>query len=1007
MRYLLKRNHFLVEKTLNPNNINLQKDFKTSALINETFENDITWGASLIGRLVNSTIRVLGIYVKTVRVNFLIPRLKQALDDLIAVSRLDETQQGQLQKITSQFLLEEIIKVVNSSDSVEKKVATLLGADNNTNPGLVRSTITMIEKIENFDEKDEVIKKLEAFLEALRAMKEEIGDLPEDDVDEDEDNEDEDKDEDKNKKDETTEGGKSPATIVRMNLFVMFRSIRIVFDTLKLKKVSLEGENKKPITPEVGKEYTYTDKSGKKVQVKVIDIKNQRQPGKDGEFLTKDDVVDPKKKIVPKILVAQKNNKGVYGAGSIINIIDPKTLSESLVNEELVGTGRGRGEAADSAIKPGDPKKVIPGDPKSLKEYEKGENRASAAFKKVRGTFESNEELLKEGLSAMTQIQNDVKSDENVKGYLISIMKEVIANESTVGKPMTFKELTFDKIMDSYSIKEAVSVLKTKYAPIVKSISVVARVLLAFKEDKGLLGALGELKKPILDFIEAYDIAKENVAKIGEKKEEPKEDKAKESEKKGGQDKPQAQRESFRLFEADTPTDDDEMGNVDPPEDDEETGDDEAGGNDRVKDAWREQFTEEEEGKYKVDQKEAKSLQDAADEDSTVVLDIKNAQIYDRILEVVKIFGKAYKMYAVDYIPSGRPEGRISLKTFREYEFIGKDDSSIPEWSANENPGYGPWAARRTYEQWQDGVMNILQDTKYRKIFANSKFKNVGPNQEEGSGLTLFTFVNDMLNEGGAYSTFRQRRHALLNKYFGEGQGIEDKAGDADPDEIPKIAKEDLGKAGELSFLLSGTYGKRGFSYKDFKGGEKVNYLSTFFKVDVKSNSLKGNKSLIIFINAQPKASDVGNKYVLLVKFHINEPNKIKQSLITSYLSEELTGDDAKTLEESISKGNVPNEIVYVGTIEFKKEDDRIFEIGKSFKIKFVKSESINSDNPVEIDVQVSKVSILGSTDAKTRKAVAAKRGAKYDRPSGDKVVGITSKFKNDRIKNNFGLVKK
>jgi hypothetical protein len=996
MRYLLKRNDFLIERTINKNQLDLKKDFKSSSLINETFENDLSWGGSLIGRLINSTLRVLKIYTKTVRVNFIIPQFKKALDDLLTVCRTNEEQRAQLNNLTGQFLLEEIIKVVNSDDSVEQKVAQLLGADNDANPGLVRATIMKIEKIEGFTDKDEVITKLEAFLEALRKLKEELGDLPETDEDDEEGDDEEGEGEEGGEGDKEDEiSGKSLSSIVRLNLFIMFRSIRIVFDTLKLKKVSLEGENKKTIIPKVGKEYTYTDKSGRKLQVKVIDIKNQRQPGKDGEFLTGDDIVDPKKKISPKVLIAQKNKKGVYGSGSIITVVEPGVLSESLVNEEFVGTGRGRGEGADSAIKPGDPKKVIPGDPKSLKEYEKGENRASSAFKKVRGTFESNEQLLKEGLSAMTQIQNDVKSDENVKGYLISIMKEVIANESTVGKPMTFKELTFDKIMDSYSIKEAVSVLKTKYAPIVKSISVVARVFLAFKEDKGLLGALGELKKPILDFIEAYDLAKENLTKIGEKKVE--------KEKKEGEEgkEKKSQNESFRLFEA---ADDEEDENT--PDEEDEFDDDlgegtegEGGGDDKVKSAWREQFTEEEEKKYKVNDKDAKELQNAVNGDTAATIDVTDAEQYDRILEIVKIFGKAYKMYAVDDIPSGRPEGRISQKTFREYEYIGKENSTRPEWKEDSSPGYGPWAARVTYEKWQDGVMDILQDTKYRKILANSTFKNAGPNQEEGSGLTLFTFINDMLNEGGDYGTFRQRRHALLNKYFvGNAGKIEEEGGDANPNESPRIPNRELGTPGEVNFLQT----KRSFKVSDFKKG-KNSYLSTFFKVKGKGAE---KKNYIIFVNGHPLPSDVGGKNVIAIKLQISDASKVKESLITSYLSDKLTGDDALKLGKDIT--NNPNEPIYAGVIEFEKNDSTIFEKGKKMTIKFIKSDLFTTQDPTVREITVLDVGLLQYVDQKTKKMVPLiKTGAPKSRLPNDRVAKLIDQLKQDKIKKKFGLVKK
>jgi hypothetical protein len=513
---------------------------------------------------------------------------------------------------------------------------------------------------------------------------------------------------------------------------------------------------------------------------------------------------------------------------------------------------------------------------------------------------------------------------------------------------------------------------------------VVARVFLAFKEDKGLLGALGELKKPILDFIEAYDLAKENLTKVGEKKVE--------KEKKEGEEKKEKKdkNESFRLFEADEPDDDDDDDPQGQSQDDTEDGDDD------VKTAWREQFTEEEEKKYKIDEKGARELQNAVSGEKAATIDVSDPAQYDRILEITKIFGRAYKMYAVDDIPSGRPEARISQKTFREYEFIGKGER--PKWTEDAGPDYGPWAVRATYEKWQDGVMDILQDTKYRKILANSKFKNAGPNQEEGSGLTLFTFINDMLNEGGDYENFRQRRRALLNKYFGgDSGGIEEKSGDGEPDQNPTIPNGELGTPGEVNFLQT----KRSFKVADFKG--KKSYLSTFFKVKGKGVEIK---NYIIFVNGYPKPSDVGGKNVIAIKLQISDASRVKESLITSYLSDKLTGDDALKLGKDIT--NNPNEPIYAGVIEFEKNDSTIFEKGKKMTIKFIKSDAFNTADPIVREITVMDVNLLQYVDQKTKKMVPLIRtGAPEKRLPTDKVSELTTKLKNDKIKKKFGLVKK
>ena len=944
MRYLLKRNEFLLEKNIKVENIDIKRDFKSSALIRETFENDLSWGGSLIGRLINSTLRVLKIYVKTARITFVIPQLRRALDDLLTVCRTNEEQRAQLDNLTSQFLLDEIINVVNSSDSVEQKVAQLLGADNDTNPGLVRSTIIRIEKIEGFEDKDEVITKLEAFLEALRRIKEELGDLPET---EDEDGEDGDGEDGEGQGESESGEGKSLSTQFQFSTITLFKALIAINLVFKNKRVSLEGDKSAPVLSK-SKKVLYTDPKGRQMKAVVLSVDHPiTNPGTDKIFLTDDDVIDSTKSIKPKVLIAIRNPKtGKIDMTAKRVLVDATTLkNESVIFENAA-------------------------------EIKENEIHAKAAWKKIQKEYVASnlasQVPLMEKLMEMRQ-----QSDKSVSGIMKALMKQVFENEKTEGKIISFQDL----------IKENVNILQTDFKTLPKTISLMARVIMSFKEDMGLLQSMGEAQKPLKSFIESYTKLKEILPKLSEEKPKEKPVKKKEEPKKN---------ESFRLFEADEPEDEDPQGqSQDDPQDEPEGGDDD------VKTAWREQFTEEEEKKYKIDEKGARELQNAVSGEKAATIDVSDPAQYDRILEITKIFGRAYKMYAVDVIPSGRPEGRISQKTFREYEYIGKEDSSRPDWKEDETPGYGPWAVRATYEKWQDGVMDILQDTKYRKILANSKFKNAGPNQEEGSGLTLFTFINDMLNEGGEYGTFRQRRHVLLNKYFGaDSGGIEQNSGPAETNDNPTISPDDMGTPGEVSFVIPS---KNSLTIADFRKDAKISYSKTFFKVKVKGTEIR---SYIIFINGIPKPSDVGGKTVLAIKMHRNDPSKIKQSLITSYMDDYFTGEDALKLDKNIT--NNPNELVYVGIIEFEKADSKIFQKNGKMKIKYLKSELLNSADPTTEEFTVLDVGILGYSDKKKKTNVPLiRKGAPKSRPTNDKVSDLIEKLKNDKIKKKFGLVKK
>ena len=142
---------------------------------------------------------------------------------------------------------------------------------------------------------------------------------------------------------------------------------------------------------------------------------------------------------------------------------------------------------------------------------------------------------------------------------------------------------------------------------------------------------------------------------------------------------------------------------------------------------------------------------------------------YDRILRILDIFKQAYRLYAKDVIPSGRPDGRISQSVFREYEYIGTS-TNVPEWKENANPGYGPWADKLVFNKWEDEVMKILQDPKLRKVLANTKFASQAEKdtdteqkQKPGSGITLFTFIEELINGKGDFKDIRSK---MMRKYF-------------------------------------------------------------------------------------------------------------------------------------------------------------------------------------------------------------------------------------------------
>jgi hypothetical protein len=196
-----------------------------------------------------------------------------------------------------------------------------------------------------------------------------------------------------------------------------------------------------------------------------------------------------------------------------------------------------------------------------------------------------------------------------------------------------------------------------------------------------------------------------------------------------------------------------------------------------------------------VSQQEIDKLEDMINgETSGQNLTFNPKKTPDPIINIVRIFKRAHDLYYTDLIPSGRTVGKVSNKTFREYEKLGTGQTSQSDASS---PGYGPWAVKSIRNKWVDGVTKILEDQEYRKIFANTKFIVAGSedtfndsvnynkynkileSETEDKGKTksqgqiLFDFITDMLKKETA-ADFDKQKDILLKKYFGSSVEVKE-----------------------------------------------------------------------------------------------------------------------------------------------------------------------------------------------------------------------------------------
>ena len=182
---------------------------------------------------------------------------------------------------------------------------------------------------------------------------------------------------------------------------------------------------------------------------------------------------------------------------------------------------------------------------------------------------------------------------------------------------------------------------------------------------------------------------------------------------------------------------------------------------DRVKKAYYNYFEENEHHKWTMDEK-TKQQYIKNFENAKFTINLNDENDKDRIIKIANLFGKAYRLFTVTSIPSGRPNGVISNKTYSEYLYVGKGET--PSNRSEHGPGKGPWANKLVFHKYADKISGLIEHNKYKKIFNVGTIKRT--DGKSMSGNVLLEFIRNMIDENSLYS-YDENRTKLLNKYFG------------------------------------------------------------------------------------------------------------------------------------------------------------------------------------------------------------------------------------------------
>jgi hypothetical protein len=160
MRYLKNRDEFL-NKRIELDRSQMTQYYPGSRLIKEVFESDITWGGSLIGRLINSTIRLVKAGAKTAQMPAVVEALRTELDSLM-LTAISSDMKKQVDLFRLKSILAEIKSISlepSGSGKFEEEVKILnklIGLDQmipNLDPNDIASSIDDIER-EVYDPND-------------------------------------------------------------------------------------------------------------------------------------------------------------------------------------------------------------------------------------------------------------------------------------------------------------------------------------------------------------------------------------------------------------------------------------------------------------------------------------------------------------------------------------------------------------------------------------------------------------------------------------------------------------------------------------------------------------------------------------------------------------------------------------------------------------------------------------------------------------------------------------
>ena len=724
MRHLHSRDNYL--KNINERKIIQQdkmlEDLTTKLILEENapgsgaFGNNVKWGDSLLGRFINFVIRKIGVGVDMGRISLVSKQMKSQFERLVsesAIRTLSKEDQEDISKVQISSILGVLKKSVDDGEKVGKI------------KDITQSTIDNLELLEVSEKSEEskkvIIAALEEFLKFLEKYKDSDGKggpLSED--------------ADKTTDDaEESEKGKPGDKI----------SIKTGYPTMvkNLKALSLVLANYKKFKPKAiisaPEDYFYITKGGETIETIQKDVKiNKNKLAIEQIWSTN------AKNLEPYTIKADKSkmDKNKLQLGKDIKI-KLALVKESFIFEEgpiqttMVGdkSGIGTGGSKDRNVGTGK------------------EDHLTQAYNKLKKSCEILEDPKDKGIGVtfdFLKTITDKSVDEESKLVIKSLYKEIL--RYLIGD----KKATLNAPADSLFV-ESIDTIKDKNKKIIVAEKIARFTMRAIQFDgQNLYAGLGDLGKPLQQFVDSM----KELKKI-----DPEE--LKEVVKK--QESKLLKYDSYLTLIREAEGDDAQVKGDEAQAQGENKEDKSTEISKEIKEYFDENLDFD---AFLLSEEEVKEVEEKVEDASkkqgkSIVINGMNP-----IVEIVRLFNRAYKLHTTDAIPGARTDGAVDRLTYNEYTKFG---SSSGNPSATE---HGPYRHKKTFNIWEDAVFDILADTRFSPVFAKETvLDDGGGNVREGAGVALRQFMLDLLDGDELYKSSDRgdgggAQKRAIEKYFGE-----------------------------------------------------------------------------------------------------------------------------------------------------------------------------------------------------------------------------------------------